>query len=302
MPLRLSACALLVLFAAGCEDDRTAVDGSVGQDAAADAALVDAATDAGGNDASLPRDAATPEGLSIVFDYRYDTAGFFADPARRDALDAAAAGWSAILLDDFEDIPAGTTIRTRDPESPSASATNFPSDSVIDDVLIFVGCSSFEGGLAQSNHAAALSSVSDVELATRLRERSQGSDFEPWTGWISFNCDTPWFFDPTLDTADDIPGGQNDFHSTAMHEIGHVLGFGTSNAFSDLVSGGAFTGAAAVDSFGGPVPLTASGVHFQSSVVSGGRVTLMDISRTIGTRTPPTPVDLAVMSDLGYEL
>lgn len=159
-----------------------------------------------------------------------------------------------------------------------------------------------EGGLAQSNHAAALSSVSDAALATRLRERSEGSDFQPWTGWISFNCDSPWFFDDTPATDGDIPAGRNDFHSTAMHEIAHVLGFGTSNAFSDLVAGGAFTGPAAVESFGGPVPLTSSGVHLQSSVVSDGRVTLMDVSRTIGTRTLPTPVDIAVMADLGYAL
>ncbi|MFK7992203.1 MAG: hypothetical protein AB8I08_39655 [Sandaracinaceae bacterium] len=303
MRFSLLLCLLVLAIATGCEDDRVATDGSVPTDAPAmDAAVEDAGAADAGPDAGRAMDAAAPEGLSVVFDYRYDTAGFFSDPSRRAALEAAAAVWSTLLTDDFEDIPAGTTIRTRDPENPTAAATNFPSDDVIDDVLIFVGCARFDGGLAQSNHAAALSSVADVALANRLRARSQGADFQPWTGWISFNCDTPWFFDDTLETDSDIPGGQNDFHSTAMHEIAHVLGFGTSNAFSDQVSGGAFTGPTAVESFGGPVPLTSSGVHFQSSVVSGGNVTLMDISRTIGTRTLPTPVDIAVMADLGYAL
>ena len=247
-------------------------------------------------------DASAPEGLSIAFDYRFDDAGFFADPARREALEAAAAVWSSILRDDFEDIPAGTSVRTRDPEDPTGAGMNLTSDEAIDDVLIFVGCASFPDGIAQSNHTAGLSGIADFELVGRLQERYQGADFEPWTGWISFNCDSPWFFDATPATDDDIPGEQNDFHSTAMHEIGHVLGFGTASAFMALITDGAFVGPAAVSANGGPVPLTSSGTHFQSSVVSDGQVTLMDVSRTVGTRTPPTRVDRAAMADLGYTL
>ncbi len=179
---------------------------------------------------------------------------------------------------------------------------NFVSDEAIDDVLIFVGCASFTGGIAQSNHAATTAAIADTALAARLQTRYEGDDFEPWTGWIAFRCDTPWSFDATPETVDDIPPADNDFYSTAMHEIAHVLGFGTAAAHFALVSEATFVGPAAVAVFGRPVPLTESGVHFQSSVLSDGTVTLMDSSRTIGTRTPPTTLDRAVMIDLGYEL
>lgn len=288
----------LLLFLSACgDDDRRPGDSGISRDATSDAPLPDAST----TDASSP-DASAPDGLSVVFDYRFDRAGFFADPARRATLEAAAAAWGSILRDEFEDIPVGTSIRSRDPEAPAAEAMNFVSDEAIDDVLVFVGCASFSDGIAQSNHAATTAAIADTALAARLQARYEGDDFEPWTGWIAFRCDVPWFFDATPETVDDIPAEDNDFYSTAMHEIGHVLGFGTATAYFALVDEATFIGPEAVAAFGGPVPLTASGVHFQSSVLSDGTVTLMDISRTIGTRTPPTTLDRAVMADLGYEL
>lgn len=291
---------LFVLLVACGDDDRISRDGGVPPDVAL--GDVPTANDVGSDAPAPDVPAPDPDGLSIAFDYRFDTAGFFADAARRSALEAAASEWSAMLMDDFEDIPAGTTIRTRDPEVPEMPAMNFASESAIDDVLIFVGCASFDGGIAQSNHAAAIGSVSDPALASRLQERTTGARFQPWTGWISFDCDQPWFFDATPETDNDIPGAQNDFHSTAMHEIGHVLGFGTSDAFAALVEGGTFVGAGAMAAYGMPVPMTASGIHFQSSVLSEGQVTLMDVSRTIGTRTPATSLDQAAMGDIGYTL
>ena len=285
--------ALVVLLVACGDDDRVSLDAAF-----VDGAFVDGA-DAGGDAPSMD---AGVQGLSVVFDYRFDRAGFFTDPARRATLEAAASAWSAILVDDFGDIPAGTTIRTRNPESPDTAAMNISSESVIDDVLIFVGCASFSGGIAQSNNPAAIGSVADGALASRLAERYMGARFQPWTGWISFNCDQPWFFDSTPGTDDDIPNEENDFYSTAMHEIAHVLGFGTSDAFAALVVDGGFVGTQAMSVYGMPVPMTASGVHFQSSVLSDGQLTLMDVSRTIGTRTPPTRLDRAAMSDIGYTL
>lgn len=301
--MRTRGLILLVLLSACGDDDRIGFDAGIRPDGAvsSDASLSDVpSADVPSSDAASP-DAGAP-GIGIAFDYRFDSAGFFADPARRAALENAASAWSAVLVDEFEDIPAGTTIRTRDPESPETSATNFTSETVIDDVLIFVGCASFSGGIAQSSNPAAIGSVTDIALSTRLRERYMGARFQPWTGWISFHCDEPWFFDPTPETVNDIPNEQNDFHSTAMHEIAHVLGFGTSDAFAAHVGGGTFTGPQAVAVYGMPVPMTASGVHFQSSVVTEGQVTLMDVSRTVGTRTPATNLDRAAMSDIGYTL
>jgi len=300
--------ALMLLVAiTGCAEDDVrgpVVDSGADTGTSADSSFPTDAPDrdGAGADTGTGSDAGVSEGLSIVFDYRFDTSGFFADPARREVLEAAAAVWGMHLADDFEDIPAGTSIRTRNPETPAAGGMSFPTETAIDDVLIFAACASFEGGTAQSNNTAALASVTDTALRARLRERYEGSDFEPWTGWIAFNCDEAWFFDMTPETDTDIPGSDNDFFSTAMHEIGHVLGFGTADAYFALVpDGDSFMGVEAVRVYGGPVPLTPDNVHFQSSVRSDGLPTLMDPSRTVGTRTPPTSVDRAVMFDLGYE-
>ncbi|MFK7998561.1 MAG: hypothetical protein AB8H86_03150 [Polyangiales bacterium] len=293
---------VVLLFLVACgDDDRAMFDVGVSDSGSLDAGASDAGSADAPSSDSASADAGAA-GIGIAFDYRFDDSGFFTDPARRAALEAAASAWSEILVDEFEDIPAGTTIRTRDPENPGESAMNLTSEEAIDDVLIFVGCASFSGGIAQSSNPAAIGSVTDIALSNRLRERYAGARFQPWTGWISFHCDEPWFYDATPQTDEDIPDNQNDFYSTAMHEIAHVLGFGTSDAFAALVEEGAFAGPQAMSVFGGPVPMTADGVHFQSSVLSDGQLTLLDESRTIGTRTPPTRLDQAAMSDIGYTL
>ena len=250
-------------------------------------------------------DGAGGRGLSIAFDFRYDDAGFF-DPAARATLTAAAASWSARLGDDFEMIPAGTSIRTRDPEAPDAEGMSFASDVAIDDLLVFVGCSDIDGPggvTATSNHAAAIGSVTDLQLQARLQARYDGTNFEPWTGWISFDCDEPWYFDDDVTSTGDLPGTDRDFWTVAMHELAHVLGFGTAMAHFDLVSDTpAFTGAAASAEYGGPVPMTAPRTHFADGVMSDGVAPLMDQSRPNGERFAPTALDVAALADLGYEL
>lgn len=242
-------------------------------------------------------------GISIVFDYRFDTAAFFTAP-RRLALEAAAQHWEDLLVDDFPSIPLGTDIRTRNPQTPTAAAMSFPSDVAIDDVLIFVGCAANDGPggtLATSNHSAAINTVTDATLREQLRSRYEGMDFQPWTGWISFDCGEDWFFDPTPATATDLPAGRPDFLSTASHELGHVLGFGTAMAYFARVSSATFIGTRAVATYGGPIPLIANGTHFASGLSSGGREPLLDPSRPGGVRSTATPIDIAVLADLGYE-
>jgi hypothetical protein len=279
----------------------------VGCDAAED---LDAGPDGGGSAVDAPigggPDAPIPPGhrISIAFDYRFDDAGFFT-AERRLVLAAAAQHWGELITDDFPAIPVGTDVRTRDPEAPTAAASSFPGDVAIDDLLIFAGCSAIDGPggtLAVSNHSAAINSVTDASLRELLRTRYEGADFQPWTGWISFDCGEDWFFDPTPSTATDLPGNRPDFLSTANHEVGHVLGFGTAMAYFAHVSNATFTGAHAMAAYGGAVPLIANGTHFASGLSSGGREPLLDPSRPAGVRSTATPLDVAVMADLGYDL
>lgn len=241
--------------------------------------------------------------ISIVFDYRFDGAGFFS-VERRLVLEAAAQHWGNLLADDFPAIPIGTDVRTRDPEAPTAASSSFPSDVEIDDVLIFAGCSAIDGAggtLALSNHSAAINSVTDATLREQLRTRYEGADFQPWTGWISFDCGEDWFFDPTPATVTDLPANRPDFLSTANHELGHVLGFGTAMAYFAHVSNATFTGTRATATYGAAVPLIANSTHFASGLSSGGREPLLDPSRPAGLRSTATPLDVAALADLGYE-
>ncbi|MBW2528560.1 MAG: matrixin family metalloprotease [Deltaproteobacteria bacterium] len=243
--------------------------------------------------------------FDIRFDYRFDSKGLFDDPARRAALEAAGAQWEAVLADEFADVPAGTELLSRDPEDPGTAGQVFTIDYAIDDLVVFVGFAQLDGSsgmLASSTHSAAIGSVSDPSLSAELSDRYHGADFEPWTGWIAFDEDEPWFFDATPDDATDIPGSSPDFISVAAHELGHVLGFGASDAFVSLVddSNATFGGAAAAASYGGVVPLSSDLMHIEASIRVDGRRPLMDPSDAAGERSIITDLDMAFMEDVGY--
>jgi Calx-beta domain/Domain of unknown function (DUF4114) len=234
-------------------------------------------------------------GFQIDFDYRFDTNGFFTSD-RRATLEAAGDIWESLLFDDFTDIPAGTRLSIISPQTDNI--TSFDSDFVIDDLVIFVGARHLDGSrLGLGGPYGSWVVGSDLET------RFTGSDFEPWIGRISFSQDANWFFDSTPSSDDDIPNDQNDFLSIALHEIGHVLGFGISNAFTTLVNGSVFTGLnATLANNNSPPPLDLDLAHLQDGLRSDGRETLMDPVNTRGERTLPTTLDLAVLADIGYEL
>lgn len=88
--------------------------------------------------------------------------------------------------------------------------------------------------------------------------------------------------------------------SVALHEIGHVLGVGTPDAFKTQIVDGAFAGPKTTAIFGGPLPLTPDLAHVPNTTMSGGTRVLMDRSDAPGTRYLPTPLDQAALEDLGH--
>ena len=246
----------------------------------------------------VPDPAEQPSGFDITFDFRFDTNGFFDTQERRDALEAAADIWEAIIQDEFEDLPVGTPILVTNPQTEESEFFN--SDFIIDDLVIFVGAvNQGEGTLASAAPSGSF------EVGSTLEERFTGPDFEPWVGHISFNPDLPWFFDPTPNTDNDIPANEYDFLSTALHEIGHVLGFGTSDAFANLIDlFGEFSGAnTTLLNDGEPIFLDFFDLaHFPEGLMSDGQETLLDPFATPGTRELPTTLDVAVLSDIGFEI
>jgi hypothetical protein len=234
----------------------------------------------------------------IQFDYRFDTQGWFT-PTRRASLEAAARIWESIIADEFPDTPIGTpTPYVLNPETNEYVGSNkvFATDTPIDDVTIFVGARTLGG---------ATLAVGTPSGNYTNEARYNGSDFEPWLGSITFDNATNWFFDPTPSTATDIPSSQNDFISTAVHEMGHVLGFNRSaNAFNNLVVNDTFTGTNTLAVNGGnPLPLQPGGAHIQDGYEFGeSGETLMDPTSSSSGRQLPTMLDAAVLDDVGYTI
>lgn len=245
--------------------------------------------------------------FDIQFDYRFDTSGFFADPTRRATLEAAARTWESLIQDEFADVPAGIPFQVQNPQTGQLETVvlNAP----IDDLVIFVGAQSTP--FAEGGNALAAAQPDGLNVVgSAFTARFNGSAFRPWMGTISFNNNpafadgspAPWFFDPTPETGNDIPAGSTDFLSTALHEIAHVLGFGSAPIFQQQVTNGSFTGPNAIAANGGvPVPLDPGLGHFQDGFVVDGQPALMG-STTAYQRQTITRVDAAILADIGYQI
>jgi hypothetical protein len=168
---------------------------------------------------------------------------------------------------------------------------------------VFVGSAVFpDTPHARSATTAGTSQVSDPVLAKRLRDRYDGPDHEPWTGWISFNRNDPWYFDAAPTASGVVPADKVDFVSVALHEMGHVLGIGGSNAWKALVDGDFFIGPNAMKVYGGKVPLAPDHGHLPLNLLFNGKEVLMDAASAKGERSFPSALDLALLQDIGYEL
>lgn len=247
--------------------------------------------------------------FKIQFDYRFDTNQWFT-PARRAILESAARIWETIIQDDFPAVPAGEGFSVFNPQpvfstfdTYTFTTENLALGEPIDDLVIFVSAGNI--GMGALGGILGLGSPAVPRPGSSLTDRYTGDPFQPWAGSIFFNTAIDWFFDPTPNSADDLLTRQSDFLSTALHEIGHLLGFiGSVNAFSRLTVNQAFTGRNAISLNGGnPIPLSEDGSHIQFSPIWNpvGKV-LMETQQPRGGRQLPTRLDLAILDDLGYSI
>ena len=254
--------------------------------------------------------------VNITFDYTYDTHGFFsgANNIARTDLEAAASSLQSRLADSLSAItPGGGNSWSSTFMNPETGGQQTVANSSIaaNTLVVYVGARSLSsselalagfGGFSAPGIQPWLDTVSK-----RGQTGAPNTDFGPWGGSISFSSTVSWYFDPDPSTVD-VPAGQNDFYSVALHELGHVLGIGGATSWDKLITGSQFTGAGAMALYGGPVPVTADHGHWADGMMSTipGTSTLqepaMDPTITVGTRKYFTDLDFAGLSGIGWEV
>ena len=218
--------------------------------------------------------------LQFEFDYRYDSYGFFDDPARRDALEAAGRLVNRYVDELDAIIPEGDNGWISFFSPPDGSMQIFLSDLPVpqDTMQIFVAGAPLTGRLAEAIDTAPVGH-GDSDWVALVADRGQegaaarpATDFGPMGGTISFNYDlqeVPWHFG--LSTSG-LGANEFDFVTVAMHELTHLLGFGISPSFAAQVNvQGRFVGteSLAVGSTTNPtLQLDSSEAHWESGTKS----------------------------------
>ena len=257
----------------------------------------------------------TSNAILISIDYTYDTNGFFdtgtADGAAAKArIENAASFLSSHIDNSWTAIAPGAGINTWTAQfyNPSANTIiNRVNDLSIatNTYVVFVGAYSLGSGVLGQGGAGGMSGSGTAPFIENLQTRGQPTGFTSWGGSIAFNnSGTTWHFGETTTGL----AGKNDFYSVALHELTHTLGFGTSSEWDNLIVGSTFTGADSEAVYGGAVPLSLDLGHWNygtDSVVFDtvtAQEAAMTPALTTGTRKLMTTLDMAGLSDLGYNI
>lgn len=256
--------------------------------------------------------------ITFQFDYSYDTSGFFdptSNPGRRELLELAGSELGDRLDDTLlEIIPhkfSTSDTWTATFEDPATGSLVNVVDPIIgeDIIRVYVGARDLGSSLGSGGPGFA-SSVTGVQqwIDTVLGRSQTGAlgpdasqtDFGPFGGSISFNETANWHFGVSTLGLD---VGEFDFFSTAVHELAHVIGFGSANSFLNQTSGGVFNGAAAILEYdgAGPVPMENPG-HWRRDLFDDGSEVALDPDLADGERKLLTNLDYAGLIDTGWQI
>jgi hypothetical protein len=210
----------------------------------------------------------TAPAITIDLRYDFDTTHFFDKPGAKAALRAVADYYQVLLTDSLARIDNTGTSNTwvATFSHPATGATQTISNLIVpaDTVIIYVGSRTITPAAGQGGFGgySVSGTQSWVDLVGSRGQTgalaSPATDFGPWGGAITFDPSYNWSFSTTGPV-----DGTTPFVSIALHEFGHVFGIGTADSWKAKISGTNFTGAHAVASYGGVVPLQSGGSHWR---------------------------------------
>ncbi|MBI4658165.1 MAG: peptidase M10A and M12B matrixin and adamalysin [Verrucomicrobia bacterium] len=254
--------------------------------------------------------------LSIRFDYRYDSSGFFDAPERRLVLNAAANEYAFRFGDSLTALtPAGTNSWNALVIRPDTGTMELLSDLLVpaNTLTIFVSARPLDADKLGMAEVGGFASRGSPAWQESVRDRGQfgapKDDFGPWGGSIAFDSNpaTRWYFDPDPLSLGDLPSNADDFFSVAVHELGHLFGYGTAASWQLRIDSG-FTGRNSVLTFGGPVPVEISGDHWADGTMSRVFGTGLLQEAALAPELPPgsrkflTDLDIAGLRDIGWSV
>lgn len=266
--------------------------------------------------------------IDIVLDYTYDN-GFLsgANIGRRAVLEAAASVYEARLQDQLTAITSSggnqADFAFLNPYTPVDALPEFIYGASIaaNQVRIYVaGSNDLNAGISYikapdgtilgtaslgttfaAGDQAFIDNATSRGQAGALGPKASQTDWGFWGGSISFDTAANWHYDSNAGATGSFSGF--DFYSAALHEIGHILGFGKAPSYSNLVVNGQFTGATVVALTGSAQPLNGADLaHWQNGLQFGGQINAMNPVLSDGQRLKATELDFAALNDLGWEV
>jgi len=235
-------------------------------------------------------------GINIVWDFSYDVHEFWT-PEKRQVLDLVAQQFNGYILNTpdysiYSDDVMNFTISFTDPGTGSLeSIPYFPAGNQT--LIIFAGARPLEGSLlglgGPVNYGFGYSSPRGETFADLMYEADNEETFQPFAGTISLKLEADYYFG----LEDAVPVGKIDLFTLALHEVAHVLGIGTSDAWKARVDENGYYKGEHVVEIVGPDGLPTTPAHLDGPYV-------MNATLTSGTRIYLSDIEYAMLEDLGY--